>query len=698
MKVERIKSWLRQPKVWRFVCIVLSIIGMFCFALSSIFNELFGTWRWWKIFLSVVFSSIISLALFFTKAWPPSASLSLEARVGFLLLMVTSLYSFYFDESVKGKPDAYSMASFAAFAVMSVGLSRLIHFGFGVHALCYFCGLLTVQLMKIKFCLFIVGASFSCPLVILCYTPLLNNLDIERPFVEEDVESGSFLSARSSVSQGITTTKGNVISQDDVSLENEDPALLVIQVESDSQDRGDGNSILRQLMDCILELKKENETLIPMVCSHVEKYLKATVDSEQTKVYPDVNLLKDALPSATIRRLQRTVKLMVAAGSSRECCYAYSDWRRQFIENCLTSLGLQLEELHVGKWIKTCKAAANVLFPMERVLCDHVFSGFSQAADVSSTQLCTNATELTIRLLNFMNIIVTSGSYLRNHFFSSSRIPKMSESLRQLRRLCELFGYSEVGSLLRYEADRVLERLDNFIELDNIIYRNTAEVTVSGGGLHPITQKVMNYIPRLTADFRTRQFIRKRKSLVSVQIARMIELLESNLEAMSRDYNSALGYVFMMNNLHYIGHETSKLTIRLEEDWFQKNTAKVDQNFQLYLSSSWNQILDFLKLDINDSLSLSWVSDDTVAESMKDKLNLFNLHFEEICNDQSTWIVYDKKLRERIIKSIEKVLLPAYGSFIERFHNVFGNHAYEYIEHGIKDIVDRLGFLFLVDE
>ncbi|KAL2317422.1 hypothetical protein Fmac_031298 [Flemingia macrophylla] len=743
-------SWLQQPKVSRFVCFVFSIIGVFVFALSSTFNDLFGKWRWWKILLYVVFGSTIPLAVLFTKAWPPSASLSLEARVGFLFLMVTSVYSFYFDKLVKVKPDAYSLVSLAAFAIMSVGLSRVIHFGFGVDLLFYFCGLLTVQLMKIKFWLFIVGASFSCPLIKLCFSPLINNRDIELHVVEEDVESGSLLSARSSVSQTITTTS-NAISQDDVSLENEDLALLVIQVDSDSQnnylgrkwallqeqllssfdglisiessfkrdekiaravrfessqeDKCDDDSIRLQLMDCTKELEKENETLIPMVCSHVEKYLKAVVDSEQSPVFPDVNLLKDALPSGTIPRLQTTVEQMLAAGLGMECCHVYSNWRREFIEQCLTALGLQIQALHIENWIKTCKAAANILFPIEWIVCHDVFSGFSQAADVSFTMVCS---KLTINLLSFIDIIVTSGSYLSNHLFSSS-VPKMSESLHQLTQMFKSFRFPDfkVVPVLAAAADSVLKRLDISIELENLIYRNTTEATVSGGGLHPITQQVMKYIHDLSVTMNSSiwQAIneydlvvsnRGEKSLFSVKKARMIELLVSNLEAMSRDYNSAaLGYVFMMNNLRYIGRQAATLGTILDDDWFQKNTEKVDQNLELYLNSSWNKILDFLKLESNDSLPQV---PDTVAESMKNKLNLFNLHFEEICSVQSTWIVSDKKLRERIITSIENALVSAYGIFIGRFQSVFGNDAFEYIEHGIRDITYCLSFLFLVDE
>lgn len=133
----------------------------------------------------------------------------------------------------------------------------------------------------------------------------------------------------------------------------------------------------------------------------------------------------------------------------------------------------------------------------------------------------------------------------------------------------------------------------------------------------------------------------------------------------------------------------------LDDHWFQQNTTKVEQNCKLYQRSSWNKMLDILKLEGNESVA----PPNVVAESMKDKLNLFNLQFEKIYFFQSTWILSDhKQLREQVINSIDSTLLPAYGKFIDRFQDVLGEHACEYIEYGIVDIQNRLSCLFLLSE
>jgi len=60
---------------------------------------------------------------------------------------------------------------------------------------------------------------------------------------------------------------------------------------------------------------------------------------------------------------------------------------------------------------------------------------------------------------------------------------------------------------------------------------------------------------------------------------------------------------------------------------------------------------------------------------MKDKLNLFNQKFKEICGFQSTWRVSYEQLRKQIIIYIESILLPTYEKFISMFEDVVGKNA-----------------------
>lgn len=216
------------------------------------------------------------------------------------------------------------------------------------------------------------------------------------------------------------------------------------------------------------------------------------------------------------------------------------------------------------------------------------------------------------------------------------------------------------------------------------------------GGVHPMTREATGY---LFLAFWSRKNLEKilkeyplvvadrleTSSLFYSQIELIMEFFLLNLEAKSQIYEDpALRYFFMMNNLSHIKYQLETFW----DDGFCKNN---EQYCELFRRSSWNKVIDFLKIDINESIAPNFK-----ADSMKDNLTLFNQKFREICGIQSAWRVFDEQLRKQIIISLENMLLPAYENFIARLHDVHGKKSDEYIEYGISDIQDRLNQLFFV--
>ncbi|KAM0995839.1 hypothetical protein ACFX13_005980 [Malus domestica] len=430
----------------------------------------------------------------------------------------------------------------------------------------------------------------------------------------------------------------------------------------------------------------------------------------------DYDIVIDALPSGTINDLHEIAKRMVAAGFGKECSHVYSSCRREFLEESLSRLGLQklsIEEVQktpwqdledeIERWIKSANVALRILFPSERRLCDRIFYGLSSAADLSFMEVCRGST---IQILNFADAVAI-GSRSPERLF---RILDVFETLRDLMPEFESVFSDQYCLFLRNEAITIWKRLGEairgiFMELENLISRDPAKTPVPGGGLHPITRYVMNY---LRAACRSRQILEQvfedsaavshqpkvddRSSSMSVQMAWIMELLESNLEAKSKIYrDSALCYVFMMNNGRYIVQKAkdSELGLLLGDDWIRKHTAKVRQYHVNYQRSSWNKVLGVLKLD-SGSLAPS-----AAVKSMKEKLKLFNIYFDEICKTQSNWVVFDDQLRGDLIISLVKILLPAYQSFIGRFPNVpeIGWHD-KYIKYATEDVEAKINDLF----
>ncbi|CAL0312289.1 unnamed protein product [Lupinus luteus] len=171
-----------QVKVWMFVGFVSSVVGLLCYALSSSFNKLFGEWNFFKIFLYVIISFTIFFMTLVAKVWQPSMSILFKTHMAILLLLATSVYSVFFDKAVNQKPDVYILISCAAFAVMSLSLSKQTQFGCEVDLQNFFLGCLIVLLMKRSMWLFFVGAGFSYSLIIISswtdITPQIEDFEV----------------------------------------------------------------------------------------------------------------------------------------------------------------------------------------------------------------------------------------------------------------------------------------------------------------------------------------------------------------------------------------------------------------------------------------------------------------------------------------------------------------------------------------
>ncbi|RAL37359.1 unnamed protein product [Cuscuta campestris] len=442
-------------------------------------------------------------------------------------------------------------------------------------------------------------------------------------------------------------------------------------------------------------------------------------DAEIPVAHPISNydIIIDALPAGTIGDLHEIAKRMVAAGYGKECSHAYSTCRRDFLEESLARLGIQklsIDEVQkmqwteledeIERWMKAVNVSVRILFPSERRLSDRIFLGLSAAADLSFMEVCRGST---IQLLNFADAIAI-GSRAPERLF---KVLDVYETLRDLLPEFELLFSDQYCLFLRNEAVTIWKRLGEsikriFMELENLIRRDPAKSPVPGGGLHPITRYVMNYLraacrSRLTLEQVFEDTLSPSNDLdlsssssspLAIQMVWIMELLESNLEAKSKIYrDSALSSIFMMNNSRYIVQKVkdSELGALLGDDWVRKHGAKVRQFHVNYKRSSWNKIQGVLKIDTS-------LPPNQAAKTLKEKLKMFNTYFEETCRAQTTWVVFDEQLREELRISVAGTLSPAYRNFIGRFYNVSesGKHADKHVRYTAEEVEARINELF----
>ncbi|GKE02932.1 exocyst complex component EXO70B1-like protein, partial [Tanacetum coccineum] len=236
-------------------------------------------------------------------------------------------------------------------------------------------------------------------------------------------------------------------------------------------------------------------------------------------------------------------------------------------------------------------------------------------------------------LLNFANGIAM-GSRTPERLF---KILDVYEVVKELLPEFEVLFSDDYSLFLRNEAVSVWKRLGEsirgiFVELENLIRRDPVKAAVPGGGLHPITRYVMNYL-RAACSRPTLEHVFEDnvdQSLAS-SIAWIMEVLESNLESKSKVYRDpALASVFMMNNGRYIVKKVKGdvLGTVLGDDWIRKQKSK--------------QLRDELKI------------------------------------------------------SVAGTLLPAYRNFLGRFHNIqdIGKYADKHVKFSIEDVEARIDDLF----
>lgn len=429
----------------------------------------------------------------------------------------------------------------------------------------------------------------------------------------------------------------------------------------------------------------------------------------------DYNIIIDALPSGTINDLHEIAKRMATAGYGKECSHAYSICRREFLEESLSRLGLQklcidevqnmpwssLEE-EIERWIKAINVAVRILFPSERRLCDRVFFGFSAASDLSFMEVSRGST---IQLLNFADAVAI-GSRAPERLY---KVLDVFEALRDLIPEFQSVFSDQYCLVLCNEAITIWKRLGEairgiFMELENLIRRDPAKAEVPGGGLHPITRYVMNYIRVACQSRQTLEQVFEESiappvdrppsssSSLSVQMAWMMELLESNLEAKSKIYKDpALSSVFIMNNGRYIVQKVkdSELGSLLGEDWIRKHSAKIRQYRVNYQRNSWSKVLGVLKLDSSS------LSPNVASKTLKERLKLFNMYFDAICKTQSTWVIFDEQLREELRISVAGNLSPAYRNFLGRLQSVpEAGQMEKHIKYSGEDLEARINELF----
>ncbi|KAM5582065.1 exocyst complex component EXO70C2-like [Rosa sericea] len=459
--------------------------------------------------------------------------------------------------------------------------------------------------------------------------------------------------------------------------------------------------------------------------------------SENQGVVPEF----PGFPQEVVSNLNKIANKMISAGYESECCEVYIISRRHAFDENLHKLGLEkhsiddVQKMHwealereIMSWVKAFKQCAQFYFSGERQLAESVFPEpvLSEQTPIWQCLFSNLSRGVMIQLLNFAEGIAMSKRAAEKLF----KTLDMYEAVKEvLPKIDELFP-EECARELKTETTTVLNRLGEaailiFCDLENSIKAETGRNPVPGGAVHPLTRYTMNYL-RYACEYKeTLELVFKEHTKIersdstsrpdgrddydasdtsfeipddespfAVQLARVMDLLDSNLEGKAKLYKDvALSSIFMMNNGRYILQKikgSQEINACMGDKWCRKRSTELRQYHKNYQRETWSRLLSFLS---HEGLSNHGKVSKPV---LKERFKSFNAMFDEIHKTQSTWVVSDEQLQSELRVSISAVVIPAYRSFLGRFSQTLdpGRQTEKYIKFQPEDIETYIDELF----
>lgn len=422
--------------------------------------------------------------------------------------------------------------------------------------------------------------------------------------------------------------------------------------------------------------------------------------------------------------LKSIAYLMFDSNYGRECSQVFVNVQKDALDDCLFILEvekLSIEDVlkmewqalnsKIRRWIRAMKLFVRVYLASEKLLTDQIFG---ELESVSSVCFAESSKSAILQLLNFAEAIAI-GPHQPEKLI---RILDMYEVLEDLIPDIVSLYSDEAGSCVRAECQDILQRLGDyakatFLEFENAVASNVSVNAFSGGGVHPLTRYVMNYIKTLMDYRKTLDDVLKDQDLedslsvspdmspvseeenvsgtlcsspMAMHFRSLISILECNLGGKSKLYKEeSLQHLFLMNNIHYMAEKVkgSELRTVLGDEWIRKHNWKFQQHAMNYERATWSSILALLKDEGIQNPGSNSIS----RTILKERMQSFYLAFEEVYKSQTGWLIPDSQLREDLRISTSLKVIQAYRTFVGRHINHISEKHIKYTADDLEDFL-----------
>ncbi|KAL3625902.1 hypothetical protein CASFOL_030431 [Castilleja foliolosa] len=427
-----------------------------------------------------------------------------------------------------------------------------------------------------------------------------------------------------------------------------------------------------------------------------------------------------------IADLKSIADCMIVSGYGKECVDVYRLIRKSIIDETLYNLGIEklshskmqkmewnVLEAKIKKWLRAVRVAVKTLFYGERILCDVVFSSSEKTAESCFAEISRDAA---------VNLFVLADNFGKSKKILSPEkvFPAldMYEAISELWPEIEAVFSHESLAAVRSQATAALVKLSEAVRImltqfEAAVKKDTSKPP-SGGGVHPLTRYVMNFLVFLAdysgavSDIITDCPLDARSPLpeffffspnsegpaaasLTARVTWLMFVLLCKLDGKAVTNDVALSYLFLANNLNYVVSkvQNSNLGLLIGHEWIWKNRSKVNQYLANYEKMGWSKVISSLPECPTTVIS---------SDEAKDCFVRFNLGFDEIYKKQASWVIPDPKMRDDVKKSLTQKLVPNYRAFYqnhrEKYNGVVGVGVGLIVRYAPEDLSSYLSDLF----
>lgn len=394
--------------------------------------------------------------------------------------------------------------------------------------------------------------------------------------------------------------------------------------------------------------------------------------------------------------LRSIAECMISSGYGKECAQIYKIIRKSIVDEGIYRLGVEkltssqihkmdweVVDMKIRNWLEAIKISIRMLFTGERILCDHVFAASDTMRESCFAAISKDGALL---LFEFPRLLISkSKSSPEKAFRTLDAYWAISNNWPEIE---SIFSYDS-ASAVRVQAITTLNSLAESVrgmlsEFESVIQKDSSKskFLAPGGGVHPLTQYVMNYLSVL-ADysnilsdivgnspppvnsplpefyFESPESEETPAPALTVRLTWIILFLLCKLDGKAKRYKEvSLSYLFLANNLQHVVSRvrTSNLRYLLGDEWISKHESKLRLFAANYERLAWGQVRSSLPENPKAAVS---------PDEAKENFRKFNAEFENAYRKQCGYIVPDPKLRDEIRNSIARNLVSDYREFCE---------------------------------